>query len=62
MRHQFISFKKYFYVPLGNNFYFFFCGGPWAKAQFASPLKSGPGLTSGFAMHLVFVSVIFTSN
>jgi len=35
MRHQFISFKKYLYVPLGNNFYFFFCGGPWATAQFA---------------------------
>jgi len=25
-----ISFKKYFYVSLGNNFLLFFCGGPLA--------------------------------
>jgi len=29
------------YVSLGNNFLLFFCGGPWATAQFA-PLKNGP--------------------
>jgi len=43
---QVISFKKYFYVSLGNNFLLFLwrplsCGGPWATAQFA-PLKYGP--------------------
>jgi len=35
-----ISFKKYFYVSLGNNLLLFLwrpviCGGPWATAQFA---------------------------
>ena len=40
---QIISFKKYFYVSLGNNFKTVFCGGPWTTAQFALPLKSGPG-------------------
>jgi len=46
---QIISFKKYFYVSLGNNFKTVFlrrplsCGGLWATAQFALPLKSGPG-------------------
>jgi len=25
---QIISFKKYFYVSLGNNFFYCFCGGP----------------------------------
>jgi len=45
---QIISFQKYFYVSLGNIFYCFFlwrplcCGGPWATAQYAPPLKSGP--------------------
>jgi len=32
---QIISFTKYFYVSLGNNFLLFFCGFPWATAQFA---------------------------
>ena len=47
---QIISFKKYFYVSLGNNFLTVFvealsCGGPWATAQFAPPpLKSGPAI------------------
>jgi len=40
---QIISFKKYFYVSLGINFFIVFlwrplsCGGPWATAQFAAP-------------------------
>ena len=39
---QIISFKKYFYVSLGDNFLLFLwrprsCGGPWATAQFVSP-------------------------
>jgi len=39
---QIISFKKYFYVSLGNIFFTVFeealsCGGPWATAQFAPP-------------------------
>jgi len=39
------SFKKYFYVSLGNNFSTVFlwrplsCGGPWATAQFPPPLN-----------------------
>ena len=36
-------FQKAFYVSLGNNFFTVFCGGPWATAQFAPPIKSGPG-------------------
>jgi len=43
---QIISFKKYFYVSLGNNILQFFCGGPWATAQFALPLN--PALTVCF--------------
>ena len=40
MRHriflfQINSFKKYFYVSLGNNFFYCFCGGP--------PICGGPG-------------------
>jgi len=35
---QIISFKKYFYCSLGNNFLLIFCGGTlvveWATAQF----------------------------
>jgi len=42
------SFKKYFYVSLGNNFSTVFCGGPLvveAPGQLPSlpPPKSGPG-------------------
>ena len=46
---QIISFKKYFYVSLGNNFFAVFlwrplsCGFSRATAQFAPPLKSGHG-------------------
>jgi len=44
---QIVSFKKYFYVSLGNIFTVLWrplnCGGVWATAQFAPhPLKSGP--------------------
>ena len=46
MRHhifkfQIISFKKYFYVSLGNNFFYCFCGGPGQLPSLPS-LKSGP--------------------
>ena len=49
---QIISFKKYFYVSLGNNFKtVFFCGGPLVvevpgqlPSLPPSPLKSGPGM------------------
>ena len=39
---QIISFKKYFYVSLGNNFFTVFVEAPylwrpWAAAQFALP-------------------------
>jgi len=45
-----ISFKSFFYVSLGNNFFTVFCGDPlvveapgqWATSQFAPPLKYGP--------------------
>ena len=44
---QIISFKKYFYVSLDNNFFTVFVEalsswGHWATAQFAPSLKSGP--------------------
>ena len=48
---QIISFKKFFYVSLGNNFLLFFCGGPpscGGPGQLPSlpSLKSGPVLST----------------
>jgi len=45
------QFQKGIYVSLGNNFLLFLwrplsCGGLWATAQFAPPLKSGPDYIS----------------
>ena len=43
---QIISFKKYFYVSLGNNFFYCFCGGP-PSCGGPGQLPSLPSLKSG---------------